>query len=154
MTSGIRIAFPRRGLAVDVELLDEQAPRVCAFVRASLPQEGLAHHGIYSGSEVYSLLQHPFVVEQENGTSGVLPGDVAYYYQRGGLQYGFPDDLCEICWFYDRDAVPSMPGRPVQVNLFARIVGNPDPFFAVCRRMRVEGQKRFQIFRRNHEGGT
>ena len=45
----IRIAFPDRGVHVDVELLEDQAPRICAFVWTSLPQEGYAHHGVYVG---------------------------------------------------------------------------------------------------------
>jgi hypothetical protein len=132
---------------VRAALLEDQAPRTCAAVWDHLPSGGFARHGIYSGSEVYALWEGTFVVEPENLTSDVLPGDIGYYYQPGGLVYGFPDDLCEICWFYDRDAVPSMPGGPVRVNLFARVVGDADPFFAVCRRMRLEGQKRFRVSR-------
>jgi hypothetical protein len=141
----IVLRFPDEGVSVEAVLLADQAPRTCDAVWEHLPSDGIAQHAIYSGSEVYSRLQHPFVTEPENLTSDVLPGDVAYYYQRGGLQYGFPDDLCEICWFYDRDAVPSMPGGPIQVNLFARLVGDLAAFFAVCRRMRLEGAKPFSV---------
>jgi hypothetical protein len=153
-TRHIVLSFPDEGVSVEAVLLDDQAPQTCAAVWAHLPSNGRAQHGIYSGSEVYAIWERPFLVEQENTTSDVLPGDIAYYYQRGRLQYGFPEELCEMCWFYDRDAVPSMPGGPVQVNLFAQMIGDPDPFFAVCRRMRREGQKRFQVFRRDDaEGG-
>lgn len=134
-------------MSVEAVLLEDEAPQTCAAVWDHLPSPGFAQHGIYSGSEVYSLLQNPFIVEPENRTRDVLPGDVAYYYQPGGIQYGFPKDLCEICWFYDRDAVPSMPGGPIQVNLFAHMVGDLAPFFAVCRRMRVEGRKPFSVSR-------
>lgn len=143
----IVLAFPDEGVTVEAALLEDQAPQTCEAVWRHLPLTGLARHAIYSGSEVYALWPQTFVVEPENGTGDVLPGDVAYYFQRGGLQYGFPDDLCELCWFYDRDAVPSMPGGPVQVNLFATMLGDPQSFFAVCRRMRLEGQKRFQVSR-------
>lgn len=144
----IVLSFPDEDASVQAVLLEEAAPQTCDAVWAHLPSSGFAQHGIYSGSEVYALWEHPFVVEQENGTHHVMPGDIAYYYQRGGIEYGFPEDLCEMCWFYDRDAAPSMPGGPVQVNLFARMVGDPEPFFAVCRRMRIEGQKRFRVSRR------
>lgn len=143
----IVLTFVDEEVAVGAVLLADQAPRTCAAVWEHLPSDGFAQHAIYSGSEVYALWEHPFILDQENGTSNVLPGDIAYYYQRGGLQYGFPDDLCEVCWFYDRDATPSMPGGPVEVNLFARMVGDPEPFFAVCRRMRREGQKRVRVSR-------
>ncbi|HEX8917764.1 MAG TPA: DUF3830 family protein [Chloroflexota bacterium] len=143
----IVLTFPDEDVSVEAVLLDDQAPRTCAAVWEHLPSSGFARHGIYSGSEVYALWERPFVVQPENQTSDVLPGDIAYYFQRGGLQYGFPDDLCEMCWFYDRDATPSMPGGPVQVNLFARVIGDPALFFAVCRRMRLEGHKRFRVLR-------
>lgn len=150
METGRRIvlAFLDEGVSVEAVLLEDQAPETCAAVWHHLPSESFAQHAIYSGSEVYAIWQNRFVVEPENGTSDVLPGDVAYYYQRGGLQYGFPEDLCEMCWFYDRDAVPSMPGGPIRVNLFARMIGDPEPFYAVCRAMRLEGCKRFRVSRR------
>lgn len=143
----IVLTFSEEDVSVEAILLEDQAPRTCAAVWEHLPSSGFAQHGIYSGSEVYALWERPFVLQPENKTSDVLPGDIAYYFQRGGVQYGFPDDLCEMCWFYDRDATPSMPGGPVQVNLFARMLGDPTPFFAVCRRMRLEGQKRFRVSR-------
>jgi hypothetical protein len=141
----ILLTFPDEDVSVEAVLLEAQAPRTCAAILHRLPLDGFARHGIYSGSEVYITFADTFEVERENATSIVLPGDVAYYYQPGGRMYGWPDDLCEICFFYDRDAVPSMPGGPVQVNIFARMVGDVEPFFAVCRKMRVEGQKRFRV---------
>jgi hypothetical protein len=50
----------------------------------------------------------------------------------------------QICWFYDRDATPSMAEGPVDVNVFARL-DDADDLFAVCRRMRLEGAKRIEI---------
>jgi hypothetical protein len=145
----IVLTFPDEDVSVDAVLLDDQAPRTCDAVWAHLPSHSLAQHAIYSGSEIYALWERAFLLEPENRTSDVLPGDIAYYFQPGGLQYGFPDDLCEMCWFYDRDATPSMPGGAVQVNLFARMIGDPAPFFAVCRSMRLHGHKRFHVSRRD-----
>jgi hypothetical protein len=141
------LAFPDEGVSVEAVMLEDQAPKTCEAAWRQLPADGFAQHAIYSGSEVYALWPSTFIVDRENQTSDVLPGDIAYYYQPGGLQYGFPDDLCEMCWFYDRDAVPSMPGGSIQVNLFARMIGDPQPFFDVCRRMRVEGRKAFRVSR-------
>jgi hypothetical protein len=141
----IVLEFVDEGISIDAILLDDQAPKTGDAVWQQLPADGSAYHAIYSGSEVYFLFPETFVVPAENQTSDVLPADVAYYYQPGGRMYGFPDDLCEICFFYDRDAVPSMPSGPIQVNLFARMVGDTRPFFGACRRMRVEGKKRFRV---------
>jgi hypothetical protein len=108
----------------------------------------MARHAIYSGSEIYAVWPGRFIVAPENATSDVSPGDIAYYYAAGGDHYGFADDLCEVCLFYDADSSPRMAGGPIQVNLFARMVGDSEPFFAVCRRMRLEGQKRLRVHER------
>ena len=71
----------------------------------------------------------------------VGPGDVGFLTVETGSGYGIEDDYAEVCWFYDLDAVPSMPEGPIAVNVFARLY-DADIFFAVCRRMRLEGAKR------------
>ena len=149
----IVLAFPDENVSVEAALLEQEAPHTCAAVWDHLPSTGFARHGIYSGSEIYALWEQPFMVLPENATSDVAPGDIAYYFERAGEQYGFPEDLSEICWFYDRDARPSMPTGPVEVNVFARMIGDPTPFFQVCHRMRVEGQKRFRVSRGDDTAG-
>jgi hypothetical protein len=143
----ILLEFPDTGVSVQASLLEESAPRTVEAIWSRLPADGSVQHGIYSGSEVYFLFDKTFIIQPENATSAVLPGDVGYYYQPGGRMYGYPADLCEICLFYDRDALPSMPGGPVQVNVFARMEGDTAPFFDQCRRMRLEGQKSFRVTR-------
>jgi hypothetical protein len=146
----IVLEFPEERVSVEAVLLEDDAPRTCEAIWEHLPSGNPARHGIYSGSETYAVWSSTFIVEPENRTSDVLPGDVGYYFLRGGVHHGFPDDFCEVCMFYDRDAVPSMPGGPVQVNLFARMIGDPHPFFEVCRKMRLEGQKAFRVSRSPH----
>jgi len=60
---------------------------------------------------------------------------------------GYPEDIAEICWFYDRDARPSTAEGPVAVNLFGRFTEGWDEFALVCRSMRGQGSKqvRFDI---------
>ena len=147
MSKFIRIAFPNRGVHVDVELLERNAPRVCGFVWANLPQEGFAHHATYSGSEIALLIGPQFVDRLENTTSRVLPGDVGYWYLEGGVMYGQPDDISEFMWFYDRDAEPRMTTGPVQVALFGRVVGDASEFYAACRAMRRSGQELCRVTR-------
>jgi hypothetical protein len=91
------------------------------------------------------LLDRYIVVPRENSTTKVIPGDVGYTQFEGGIYYGIDEGFSEFCWFYDRDAVPSMPDGPVPVNIFARIVEGADAFYAVCRRMRREGSKRVAV---------
>ena len=141
----IVLTFVDEGVAAEAELLADQAPRTCAAVLAALPQATEAHHAIYSGSEVAFVLDRDLGIGKENATARVLPGDLAYTRFQGGEWYGFPDSFSELCWFYDRDAVPSMPDGPVPVNVFARFVDGFDAFAAVCRRMRREGVKRVEV---------
>jgi len=143
----MRIAFPDRGVHVDVNLLQDQAPRICDFVWAGLPQEGHAHHAVYSGSEIAFDIAPKFVDGLENMTSRVLPGDVGYWFQSGGQMYGQPDDISEFMWFYDRDAEPRMTTGPVQVAIFGQMVGDASKFFEACRAMRRSGQELCRVTR-------
>ena len=147
MIRRMRIAFPNRGVDVDVELLEGQAPRICDFVWASLPQEGYAHHAVYSGSEIAFDIAPQFRDRLENTTSRVLPGDVGYWFLTGGQMYGQPDDISEFMWFYDRDAEPRMTTGPVQVAIFGQMVGDAVAFFNACREMRRSGQELCQVTR-------
>ena len=147
MTRRMRIAFPNRGVHVDVELLDSQAPRVCEFVWNSLPQEGHAHHAVYSGSEIAFDIGPKFREQLENTTWRVLPGDVGYWFLPGGVMQGAPDDITEFMWFYDRDAEPRMTTGPVLVSLVGQMVGDTAPFFAACRAMRRSGEELCRVTR-------
>jgi hypothetical protein len=147
MTRHMRIAFPGRGVSADVELLDDQAPRICEFVWANLPQEGYAHHAVYSGSEIVFNIAPRFSDWLENTTSRVLPGDVGYWFLPGGHMYGLTDDISEFMWFYDRDAEPRMTTGPVQVALFGRITGDASAFYKACRAMRRAGQELCRVTR-------
>ena len=141
MTRRIVVTFVEAGVSAVAELLEDQAPTTCAAVLAALPQEGEAHHATYSGSEIAFILDRDLGVGQENATSKVLPGDLAYTRFEGGPLWGFPDTFSELCWFYDRDAVPSMPDGPVPVNIFGRFVDGFPEFAACCRDMRRTGVK-------------
>jgi len=143
----IRIEFPNREVHADIELLERQAPRICEFVWMNLPQEGYAHHAVYSGSEIAFLIEPRFLDRLENTTSRVQPGDVGYWYLPGGVMYGEPDDISEFMWFYDRDAEPRMTTGPVLVAIFGRMVGDASAFFEACRAMRRTGQELCRVTR-------
>ena len=145
MTRRLRFTFVDEGVTAVAELLEEQAPRSCAAVLAALPQAGEAHHATYSGSEVAFILDRDLGIGRETATSKVIPGDLAYTRFDGGVMWGYPRDFAELCWFYDRDAVPSMPDGPVPVNIIGRFVEGFEAFAAVCRRMHREGVKRIEI---------
>jgi hypothetical protein len=138
--------FLDEDVTASARLLREQAPETCSAVWDALPASGLARHGIYSGSEVYLILPALISVPREHATTIVGAGDVGFLTVEKGSGYGIEESYSEICWFYDLDAVPSMPEGPIAVNVFARL-DDADAFFAVCRRMRLEGAKRVDIAR-------
>src|SRR4051812_32672029 len=132
--------------AAQARLLHDRAAETCSAVWDAPPPSGLARHGIYSGSEVYLVLPVLLAPPREHATTIVGPGDVGFLTVEKGSGYGIEEDYSEICWFYDLDATPSMPEGPIAVNVFARLY-DADSFFAVCRRMRLEGAKRLEIAR-------
>ena len=136
--------FLDEGVAASARLLSEEAPETCRAVLDALPAAGSARHGIYSGSEVYLVLPALLAPPREHATTIVGPGDVGFLTVEKGSGYGIEEDYLEVCWFYDLDATPSMPEGPIAVNVFARLY-DADAFFAVCRRMRLEGTKRVEI---------
>ena len=136
--------FLDEGIAASARLLGERAAETCGAVLDVLPVSGVARHGIYSGSEVYLVLPVLLAPPRENATTVVGPGDVGFLTVGKGSGYGIEEDYSEVCWFYDLDATPSMPEGPIAVNVFARLY-DADSFFAVCRRMRLEGAKRLEI---------
>jgi hypothetical protein len=123
------------------ELDHARAGRTVSGILDALPIEGEAFHGIYSGSEVACLINPEVWLPTENATSRVLSGEIGYYRQEGGQTYGFPEDMAEICWFYDRDAIPSTPDGPVAVNVFGRFTDGWPEFASVCKQMRTSGVK-------------
>jgi len=144
MPEEIVLRFVDEGVAASAGLLTELAPETCSAVLGALPATGSARHGIYSGSEVYLVLPDVLEPPREHATTIVGPGDVGFLTVEKGSGYGIEESYSEICWFYDLDATPSMPEGPIAVNVFARLQ-DADAFFAMCRRMRLEGAKRVEI---------
>jgi hypothetical protein len=151
MARRIRLCFPAENVAAIAELREEEAHATCAAVWEALPAAGEAHHAIYSGSECVLLLPEVVRVAKENATYDVSPGDVGFAWFEPGDSWVVETAFAEICWFYGRDARPSMPEGPTPVNMFARIMEGADAFYAVCRKMRREGVKAFEITKLENE---
>lgn len=141
----ISLQFVEEGVEVRAKLLWDEAPVTCAAVLDCLPSAGQAHHAIYSGSECVHLLRTIPRIDPEHATADVRRGQVAFAWMAAGSSYGVEQDFAEICWFYDHDAQPRMWEGPVPVNVFAELVDDAGPFYAVCRRMRREGVKPFRV---------
>src|ERR1043165_9539628 len=76
----IRLTYLRTGESVEMEMLDEEAPTVCQHVWDSLPIERKVVNGMYSGAEVYMLLEKPKELPMENICQLPLPGELFYFF--------------------------------------------------------------------------
>lgn len=139
----IRLTFPESGESVVAELLEKEAPRVCEHVWSLLPLEKKMVHGMYSGPEVFMLLDQAQGVPLQNDVQLPLPGELLYFYDPGTSAGGGNKAVSEICVVYGRgvslrqhDAVPTL------ASAFARVLGMESDdwrrFAAACRRIRTE----------------
>jgi hypothetical protein len=131
-------------------MLDSEAPSVCAYVWGLLPIETRAIHGMYSGAEVFQLVDNPQPIEPQNLTSLPLPGELLYFYDAGGNVASRPGAVGEICLVYGRSVNLKGPeGAPAYASLFARIPGDWKhdwtAFAQACRRCRWEGPQLLRI---------
>lgn len=148
----IRLTFVTTGESVVAELLDKEAPQTCRLVWELLPLEGKMIHGMYSGPEVFMLLDNPQPAPPENQVQIPLPGELLYFYDPGGSAFTGTQPQAEICLIYNRGVTARGPeGAPTYANLFARIPGDWKydwvDFAEACRRVRWEGPQVLRIER-------
>ena len=147
----IRLTF-ETGESVLAELLEEDAPAVCRFVWEMLPYEREMIHGMYSGAEVFGIVDNPPQVPEQNLTQIPLPGEIFYFYDPGLNTTSRKGGVGEICIAYNRGVIFRGPeGAPTYASLFARIPGDWKrdwvDFQKACRAVRWEGPRRLRIER-------
>jgi hypothetical protein len=147
MIRRLRLVLAAEGVEAFAELIEREAPRTCAAIWNALPFEGDLVHAMWSGPETYLPIAPTLRIEAEHQTTHPLPGEIGFYALDGGILIGWPSDMAELAFFYDRGAKPSMPNGPVSMNIFARIVDNFEGFREVCRRMQREGTKVLRVER-------
>ena len=140
----ITLTFVGEEVGARARLLWDSAPEICEALVAASPMRVQSHHAIYSGSEIAAISPQLPELSQENASSDVEVGDLAYAYLFAADHHGVEEDFAEICWFYDVDARPSMFTGPAKVSVFARFE-DADDFFAASRRMRLEGAKHLEV---------
>lgn len=148
----IRLTFTATGESVLAEVLDDEAPEVCRLVWDLLPIETQAIHGMYSGAEVFALLDDPQPCAAENLTQLPLPGEILYFYDESKNVTNARRAVAELCIVYNRGVVLRGPeGTPTTASLFARIPGDWKhdwtDFRAACRKARWEGPPLLRIER-------
>ncbi len=148
----IRLTFLPGGETVAAEMLDDEAPDTCRLVWDLLPVEQKVIHGMYSGAEVFALLENPLPAAAENQVQLPLPGEILYFYDPGRGATGGRKAAAEICIVYGRGVtLRAHEGVPTYANLFARLPGDWKydwvAFAQACRRARWEGPQRLRIER-------
>jgi len=145
----IRLTYSS-GESVVAEMLDEEAPAVCDYIWSLLPIEGRTIHGMYSGAEVFLLIDKPHPVARENMVHIPLPGELLYFFDDGAGAVGKRGPVGEICLVYGRGVrLTAHEGLPAQASLFARIPGDWKrdwvEFAKACRNSRWEGPQLLRI---------
>ena len=148
----LRLTFVSSGESVEAEMLDDEAPGVCSIVWDLLPVEHKLTHGMYSGAEVFALLDTARPAPAENMTQLPLPGEIFYFYDTGANVTSRGKPMSEICIVYGRGVTLRGPeGAPTYASLFARIPGDWKhdwtAFRDACRRVRWEGPQVLRIER-------
>ncbi|MBI3210260.1 MAG: DUF3830 family protein [Candidatus Solibacter usitatus] len=151
-TRRIRLSFPEAGESVIADLLEQDAPGVCDLIWNSLPIEGKAIHGMYSGAEVFVLVDKPQPAPAENMVNLPLPGELLYFFDEGKGAVGARKPVGEVCFVYGRGVVlRGHEGIPAHASLFARVPGDWKtdwlPFAQACRKCRWEGPRRLLLER-------
>jgi hypothetical protein len=147
MTRMIEFVCEEEDVRAQAVLWEDRAPRTCQAVWQMLPVTAYIHHAIYSGSEVAMILPQVILVGSENATSVVQTGEIGFLTMYAADYFEVTKDFSELCFFYGRGACPSMMEGPVKVNLFAHFVAGEEALYALCHRMRREGQKSFTVRR-------
>jgi len=107
---------------------------------------------MYSGAEVFTIVEDAPRAVAENLVQLPLPGELLYFYDEGRGATGARKPVGEICMVYGRGVVlRGHEGVPVHASLFARIPGDWKhdwtPFAQACRKCRWEGPQRLRIER-------
>lgn len=148
----IRLTFPTTGEFVVAELLDDEAPNVCRLIWDMLAVEAKAIHGMYSGAEVFVMVEKPQPAPTENLVQLPLPGELLYFYDPAVGAVGAKKPVGEIVFVYGRGVtLRAHEGVPTQCALFGRIAGDWKydwtAFAQACRKCRWEGPQVLRIDR-------
>lgn len=148
----IRLTFPDTGESVIADMLDTEAPRICDLVWNMLPLERKMIHGMYSGPEVFMVLEKPQAIPHENEVQLPLPGEILFFYDPGTSSAGGNRAVSEICVVYSRGvALKQHEAVPTFASGFARIPGDCSrdwvAFASACRRIRTERTASLRIER-------
>lgn len=125
MRRQVRLTLKVNGATVVAELLDDEAPATVAHVWDRLPIEAPLDHGMFSGAEVFVLVDDPVRLPAENLVQLPLPGELLYFYEGTENATSEPHPEEEIVFIYGRGVtLRQAEGVPTYLNLFGRVRGD------------------------------
>ena len=101
----IRLSYPASGETVLAEMLDDEAPEICKAIWEMLPIESKVIHGMYSGAEVFAMVENPKPLQGQNLVQIPLPGELLYYYEANLGAAGGKKPVGEIVVVYGRGVI-------------------------------------------------
>jgi hypothetical protein len=148
----VRLTFVASRISVLAEILDDEAPGVCSHVWEMLPVETKVIHGMYSGLEIFAMVENPRPAPNENMVQLPLPGELLYFYDPSTGAVGAKKPVGEIVFVYGRGVIlRAHEGIPTQCALFGRVPGDWkydwQDFARECRKARWEGPQVLRIER-------
>jgi hypothetical protein len=152
MKRKIRLTYVNTGESAVAEMLDEEAPTVCEYVWSILPIEHRMLHGMYSGAEVFALLDRAKQLPPENICHLPLPGELLYFFDGSTSVANSKKPISELVIVYGRGVSLKGPeGVVTYCSLFARIPGDWKydwtDFAAACKQARLQGPPVLRIER-------
>jgi hypothetical protein len=148
----IRLSYLNTGESAIAEMLDDEAPLVCEYIWSILPIEHRMLHGMYSGAEVFALLNQAKQLPPENICYLPLPGELLYFFDGSTSVANSKKPISELVIVYGRGVSLKGPeGVPTYCSLFARIPGDWKydwvEFAAACKQARLQGPPVLRIER-------
>lgn len=149
------VSFPDEGKRWRIQLNFEHAPVTCETLWAALenPVRSTAVHAMFAGPEIMVGLPEeaqtfdPKSIPDENQTCFPGAGECLWYFQGLNSMKGLNEELWEIGIFYDVGGRVFGPLGWTPVNIFGKVVDDPEGFAAACRETRTKGAKTIEFGR-------
>lgn len=141
----VKLEFARNGTFY-ARLLEAEAPKTCATIKARLPFEYRFHHSIVSGQAIVTLPPDLTVERENQRVAGIPPGAITFLVRDEPVLV--PDEIYIAYGIFISRGLTVDMKQPV--NVFAQIDDNLDQLKECCRRVLMEGAEvvRFSL----HDG--
>ena len=132
--SSMKIEFAGGGVFY-ARLLEDEAPKTCATLKARLPFEYQFYHSIVSGQALVCLPPDLTVERENQRVAGIAPGALSFLVADEPVLV--PDEIYIAYGIFISRGLTVDMKQPV--NVFAQIDNDLDELAACCRRVLMEG---------------